>query len=126
MAKVVEGLYYAKTDEWAKVEGEIVTVGITDYAQDQLGDIVYVEEAEVGKKVKKEEAVISIESVKTAADIHAPVSGEIVETNREISENPSIINEDPYGKGWLFKIKMENKEDLNDLMDSKGYSEYRK
>ncbi|RLD16141.1 MAG: glycine cleavage system protein GcvH [Caldiserica bacterium] len=126
MAKVVEGLYYAKTDEWAKVEGEIVTVGITDYAQDQLGDIVYVEEAEVGKKVKKEEAVISIESVKTAADIHAPVSGEIVETNKEISENPSIINEDPYGKGWLFKIKMENKEDLNDLMDSKGYSEYRK
>ena len=126
MAKVVEGLYYAKTDEWAKVEGEIVTVGITDYAQDQLGDIVYVEEAEVGKKVKKEEVVISIESVKTAADIHAPVSGEIVETNREISENPSIINEDPYGKGWLFKIKMENKEDLNDLMDSKGYSEYRK
>jgi len=126
MAKVVEGLYYAKTDEWVKVEGEIVTVGITDYAQDQLGDIVYVEEAEVGKKVKKEEAVISIESVKTAADIHAPVSGEIVETNKEISENPSIINEDPYGKGWLFKIKMENKEDLNDLMDSKGYSEYRK
>ncbi|RLD14477.1 MAG: glycine cleavage system protein GcvH [Caldiserica bacterium] len=126
MAKVVEGLYYAKTDEWAKVDGDTVTVGITDYAQDQLGDIVYVEEAEVGKKVKKGEAVISIESVKTAADIHAPVSGEIVEANKEVSENPSIINEDPYGKGWLFKIKMENKEDLNDLMDSKGYSDYRK
>ena len=126
MAKVVEGLYYAKTDEWAKVDGDTVTVGITDYAQDQLGDIVYVEEAEVGKKVKKGETVISIESVKTAADIHAPVSGEIVEANKEVSENPSIINEDPYGKGWLFKIKMENKEDLNDLMDSKGYSDYRK
>ncbi|RLD13147.1 MAG: glycine cleavage system protein GcvH [Caldiserica bacterium] len=103
-----------------------MTVGITDYAQDQLGDIVYVEEAEVGKKVKKGETVISIESVKTAADIHAPVSGEIVEANKEVSENPSIINEDPYGKGWLFKIKMENKEDLNDLMDSKGYGDYRK
>ncbi|HDH63132.1 MAG: glycine cleavage system protein GcvH [Caldiserica bacterium] len=126
MAKVVEGLYYAKTDEWAKVEGDTATVGITDYAQDQLGDIVYVEEAEVGKKVKKGEAVISIESVKTAADIHAPVSGEIIEVNKEVVDNPSIVNEDPFGKGWLFKIKMENKEDLNDLMDAKGYSEYRK
>jgi len=126
MAKVVEGLYYAKTDEWAKVEEDTATVGITDYAQDQLGDIVYVEEAEVGKKVKKGEAVISIESVKTAADIHAPVSGEIIEVNKEVVDNPSIVNEDPFGKGWLFKIKMENKEDLNDLMDAKGYSEYRK
>jgi len=126
MAKVVEGLYYAKTDEWAKVEGNTATVGITDYAQDQVGDIVYVEEAEVGKKVKKGEAVISIESVKTAADIHAPVSGEIIEVNKEVVDNPSIVNEDPFGKGWLFKIKMENKEDLNDLMDAKGYSEYRK
>lgn len=126
MAKVIEGLYYAKTDEWAKVDGDTVTVGITDYAQDQLGDIVYLEEAEVGKKVKKGDTVISIESVKTAADIHAPVSGEIIEVNKEAVENPSIINEDPYGKGWLFKIKMENKEDLNDLMDSKGYSDYRK
>ena len=126
MAKVINGLYYAKTDEWAKADGDTVTVGITDYAQDQLGDIVYVEEAEVGKKVKKGEPVISIESVKTAADIHAPVSGEIVEANKEVVDNPSIINEDPYGKGWLFKIKMENEEDLKDLMDSKGYSEYRK
>lgn len=126
MSKVLENLYYQATDEWLKVEGDIGIVGITDYAQDKLGDIVYLEEASLGRKVKKGEAVISIESVKAAAEIHSPISGEIIEVNKEAVNNPQIINEDPYGKGWLFKIKIENMDELKDLMDAKGYSEYRK
>jgi glycine cleavage system H protein len=126
MSKVLENLFYTESDEWIKVEGEIGIVGITDYAQDKLGDIVFLEEAAIGKKVKKGESVISIESVKAAADIHSPLSGEIVEVNKEAVQNPQIINEDPYGKGWLFKIKIENLDELKDLMDAKKYSEYRK
>jgi len=124
--KVLEGLYYSKNDEWVKVEGDVATVGITDYAQDKLGDVVYVSEAEVNKKVKKEDAVITVESVKAASDIYAPVSGEIIEVNKNAVSDPSILNRDPYGEGWLFKIKMENPDELKELMDAKGYEEYRK
>ena len=126
MSKVLENLYYQETDEWLKLEGDIGIVGITDYAQDKLGDIVFLEEASLGKKVKKGEAVISIESVKAAAEIHSPVSGEIIDVNKEAVQNPQIINEDPYGKGWLFKIKVENIDEIKELMDAKAYSEYRK
>ncbi|MGQ9844944.1 MAG: glycine cleavage system protein GcvH [Caldisericia bacterium] len=126
MYKVIEGFYYEKTDEWLKVEGDIGIVGITDYAQDKLGDIVFLEEAKIGKVVNKGDVVISIESVKAAADIHSPISGEIIEVNLDAVQNTTIINEDPYGKGWLFKIKILNKEELKDLMDAKSYSEYRK
>lgn len=125
MYKVIEGLFYEKSDEWLKVDGEIGIVGITDYAQDKLGDIVYLEEAKIGKVVNKGDVVISIESVKAAADIHSPVSGEIVEVNLDAVKNTVIINEDPYGKGWLFKIKIKDKNELKDLMDAKAYSEYR-
>jgi glycine cleavage system H protein len=124
--KVIEGLYYSKNDEWAKVDGDIATVGITDYAQDKLGDVVYVGEVPVGKKVKKEDTVLTVESVKAASDIYAPVSGEIVEVNKAVVSDPSLLNKDPYGEGWLFKIKMENPEELKELMDAKGYEEYRK
>ena len=124
--KVIEGLYYSKNDEWAKVDGDIATVGITDYAQDKLGDVVYVGEVPVGKKVKKEDTVLTVESVKAASDIYAPVSGEIVEVNKAAVSDPSLLNKDPYGEGWLFKIKMENPEELKELMDAKGYEEYRK
>lgn len=126
MYKVIEGFYYEKTDEWLKIEGDIGIVGITDYAQDKLGDIVFLEEAKIGKVVSKGDVVISIESVKAAADIHSPISGEIIEVNLDAVQNTTIINEDPYGKGWLFKIKIHNKEELKDLMDAKSYSEYRK
>lgn len=126
MYKVIEGFYYEKTDEWLKVEGDIGIVGITDYAQDKLGDIVFLEEAKIGKVVRKGDVVISIESVKAAADIHSPISGEIIEVNLDAVQNTTIINEDPYGKGWLFKIKIHNKEELKDLLDAKSYSEYRK
>lgn len=124
--KVIEGLYYSKNDEWVKVDGDIATVGITDYAQDKLGDVVYVGEVPVGKKVKKEDTVLTVESVKAASDIYAPVSGEIVEVNKAVVSDPSLLNKDPYGEGWLFKIKMENPEELKELMDAKGYEEYRK
>ncbi len=124
--KVIEGLYYSKDDEWAKVDGDIVTVGITDYAQDKLGDIVYLEEVEKGKKVKAGEVFTTIESVKAASDIFSPVSGEVVEIHDEVFKDPSIINKDPYGEGWMVKIKMENPDELKNLMDAKQYSEYRK
>ncbi len=124
--KVIEGLYYTKNDEWIKVEGDIGTVGITDYAQDKLGDIVYLEEIEKGKKIKAGETLTTIESVKAASDIYAPVSGEVIEVNSEVIKEPSIINKDPYGKGWIAKIKIENPEELKELMKAEEYSNYRK
>ena len=124
--KVIEGLYYTKNDEWIKVEGDIGTVGITDYAQDKLGDIVYLEEIEKGKKIKAGETLTTIESVKAASDIYAPVSGEVIGVNSEVIKEPSIINKDPYGKGWIAKIKIENPEELKELMKAEEYSNYRK
>ncbi len=124
--KVIEGLYYTKNDEWVKVEGDIGTVGITDYAQDKLGDIVYLEDIEKGKKIKAGETLTTIESVKAASDIYAPVSGEVIEVNSEVIKEPSIINKDPYGKGWIAKIKIENPDELKELMKAEEYSNYRK
>ena len=124
--KVVEGLYYSKNDEWAKVEGDVATIGITDYAQDKLGDIVYLEEIEKGKKVKAGETLTTIESVKAASDIFSPVSGEVTEVNEEVIKEPSTINKDSYGKGWIAKIKIENLDELKNLMDADKYADYRK
>ncbi len=124
--KIPEELKYTKNDEWLKVDGEIGTVGITDYAQDKLGDIVYLEEIEKGKKIKAGETLTTIESVKAASDIYSPVSGEIVEVNEDTIKDPSIINKDPYGKGWIVKIKIENPAEIDKLMTPKEYSEYRK
>ncbi len=124
--KVIEGLYYTKNDEWVKVEGDIGTVGITDYAQDKLGDIVYLEDIEKGNKIKAGETLTTIESVKAASDIYAPVSGEVIEVNSEVIKEPSIINKDPYGKGWIAKIKIENPDELKELMKAEEYSNYRK
>jgi glycine cleavage system H protein len=124
--KIVEELLYTKSDEWVRVEGEIAIVGITDYAQDKLGDIVYIEEAVQGNKVVKEDKVATIESVKAASDINAPVSGEIIEVNKSVVKDPAIVNNDPYSEGWLFKIKIDNTEEIKDLLNAKGYEEYRK
>ncbi|GAH60820.1 unnamed protein product, partial [marine sediment metagenome] len=103
--KVIEGLYYTQTDEWLKVEDSVGTVGITDYAQDKLGDIVYLEKTEKGKKVKQTEMLTAIESVKAASDIYAPISGEVIEVNEKVVADSSIINKEPYGEGWIAKIK---------------------
>lgn len=124
--KVIDGLYYTKNDEWIKVEGDIGTVGITDYAQDKLGDIVYLEDIEKGKKIKAGETLTTIESVKAASDIYAPVSGEVIEVNSEVIKEPSIINKDPYEQGWIAKLKIENPDELKELMNAEEYSNYRK
>jgi len=118
---VPEALRYRDTHEWVRVEDGVAVVGITDYAQGELGDVVYVELPELGRKVEAGEAVAVIESVKTASDIYAPVSGEVVEVNELLAEHPEKVNEDPYGEGWLFKIRMEKPEELDALLDAEGY-----
>ena len=112
---------YAKTHEWAKEEPEGIRVGISDYAQESLGDIVYVELPNPGRQVKKGEAVAVIESVKTASDIYAPVSGEITAVNPDLSATPELVNQDPFGAGWLFLIKPQVPEELTQLMSAADY-----
>ncbi len=124
--KVIENLYYAKSDEWLKVEDGIGTIGITDYAQDQLGDIVYLEKIEKGEKLKQNETLTTIESVKAVSDVKTPVTGEVTEVNIKVIEDASIINKEPYGEGWIAKIKIENKDELKNLMGAQEYSKYRK
>ena len=124
--KVIENLYYTKSDEWLKVEDSIGTIGITDYAQDQLGDIVYLEKIEKGEKLKQNETLTTIESVKAVSDVKTPVTGEVVEVNVKVIEDASIINKEPYVKGWIAKIKMDNEDELKNLMNAQEYSEYRK
>ena len=124
--KVIENLYYTKSDEWLKVENDIGTIGITDYAQDQLGDIVYLEKVEKGKKLKQGENLTTIESVKAVSDVKTPIAGEVIVANTKVIEDASIINKDPYGEGWIAKIKIENKDELKNLMSAQEYSEYRK
>jgi glycine cleavage system H protein len=114
---------YTKTDEWAKLEGDIAIVGITDYAQKKLRDIVGVELPDVGRKVKAGEAVASIESVKAAADVYAPLSGEIVEVNERLLDEPELLNRDPYGEGWMFKVKVEDPSEYEKLLTPEQYAE---
>ena len=118
-------LKYAKTDEWVKAEGDIATVGISDYAQSQLSDVVYVEiTAVVGDHITANTTISTIESVKAAADVNTPVSGEVIEINENLSQTPETVNDDPFGEAWLVKIKMENPEELQTLMDAVGYQSY--
>ncbi|MGB7568845.1 MAG: glycine cleavage system protein GcvH [Chitinivibrionales bacterium] len=115
---------FTKTHEWVKIDGAHAFVGISDHAQDSLGDITFVELPPVGKKMTKGKACCVIESVKAASDINAPVSGEIASVNREVQSQPEIINKDPYGEGWIFTIKDFSKADLDGLMDSKSYEAF--
>ena len=112
---------YAKTHEWIRVEGKMGTIGITDYAQEQLTDVVFVELPQTGKVVSKEEAVAVVESVKSVSDISAPVSGEVTEVNKTLENKPGLINKEPYGKGWIFKLKIKNLKELESLLSAKGY-----
>lgn len=116
-------LKYTKDHEWAKVDGDVVTVGITDYAQGELGDVVYVDLPPVGTEVSQNESFGSIEAVKAVADMYSPVSGEIIAVNEGISDAPETINQDPYGKGWMVKIRISNADELNNLMDAGAYQE---
>jgi glycine cleavage system H protein len=124
--KIQEDARYAKSDEWARVEGTTATVGVSDYAQDKLGDVVFVGEIAVGKEVKAGEILTSVESVKAASDIYSPVSGKVVEVNHEVTAKPELLNSDPFGAGWLAKIEFSNPEELNALMSAADYAEYRK
>jgi glycine cleavage system H protein len=114
-------LKYAKTHEWIKMEEEIGMVGITDYAQEQLTDVVFVELPPIGKVVSKGEPVAVIESVKSVSDIYAPVSGEVTEANKELKNKPGLINQDPYIKGWIFKLKIKDLKELNSLLSAEEY-----
>ncbi|MDT7919270.1 MAG: glycine cleavage system protein GcvH [Meiothermus sp.] len=113
-------LKYTKTHEWVRLEGDVAVVGITDFAQDALGDVVFVDLPQVGKKVEAAAAVAVVESVKTASDIYAPLSGEIIEVNSALSDKPELINQSPYGEGWLFKMKF-NPESANGLLSAAEY-----
>jgi glycine cleavage system H protein len=114
-------LKYARTHEWVKIEGDLVITGITDHAQDELGDLVYVETPEVGRQVTAGEQAGVVESVKTASDIHAPVSGTVVEVNNDLEDDPDFVNDDPYGKGWIYKIKPNNIADVEKLLTNAEY-----
>ena len=116
-----EELKYTKDHEWVKIEGDIATVGVTDFAQSELGDIVYVEVDTVGETLDKDAVFGTIEAVKTVSDLFSPLSGEILEFNEEIEETPEIVNEDPYEKGWLVKMKITDINEVALLMDVAGY-----
>lgn len=119
-----QDLHYAKSDEWVRIEGDVATIGISDYAQDALNDIVYVEFPSVGDAFKKGDSFGSVESVKAASDVYLPISGTVTEVNSELEDSPELINSDPYGKGWLVKVKLSGAPDLSDLMDASAYIEY--
>ncbi len=112
---------YTKDHEYVRVDGDVATVGITDYAQDQLGDVVFVELPAVGRKVAKGDEAAVVESVKAASEVYAPVSGEVVEVNSDLEGTPATVNEDPAGKGWFLKIRMSDPSELDGLMDEAAY-----
>lgn len=116
-----ENLKYTKDHEWVLLEGDTATVGITEFAQRELGDIVYVEVETVGQSLNAHEVFGSVEAVKTVSDLYLPVSGTITELNAELSGNPEAVNQDPYGKGWMIKMTVTNPEDVAALMDAKAY-----
>jgi glycine cleavage system H protein len=117
-------LKYRKSDEWLRIEGDTGTIGISDYAQDQLNDIVFVELPQVGAKLNKDESFGAVESVKAASDIYMPVSGEVVEVNKALEKEPELINSDPYGRGWIAKIRITDASGAAELMDAAAYDEY--
>jgi len=116
-----ENLLYTESHEWVREEGNLVTMGITDYAQSQLKDIVFVEMPEIGSRFKKGDSLGVVESVKTVADLYSPVTGKVVETNSALKDHPQFVNEDPYGKGWMVKIEVENKGEMKGLLSAKAY-----
>jgi glycine cleavage system H protein len=119
-----EGLKFSKEHEWVLVEGKTATIGITEFAQEELGDIVYVELPEVGEKIVKDDPFGAVESVKAVSDVYAPVSGTVLEINDLLPDNPETINDDPYGDGWMVRVEMTDMDDLKDLLSAEEYAEY--
>ena len=120
MSKVIEGLYYSESHEFVRIEGEYAYVGITDYAQHQLGNVVYVDMPDVDDEVAQGEEFGAVESVKAAIDLISPVTGTVVEVNEELADNPQLINEDAFSN-WIIKVKVDDTEELKNLLDAKGY-----
>jgi glycine cleavage system H protein len=124
MSKILENLRYSKDHEWVLVEGDVATVGITDYAQEALGDVVYVDFPRVGDSFASHDAIGSVESVKAVSEIFTPVGGEIVEINEAVNDTPENVNSDCYGEGWMFKIKMNNAGEADAMLSNVEYEEY--
>ncbi len=124
MSDIPADLKYAKSHEWVRVEGDTAIVGVTDHAQDQLGDMVYVELPEVGSQYAAGDACAVVESVKAASDVYAPVSGEVVEVNEALADSPELVNQDAYGDGWIMRLKLSDPAELDGLMDADGYAAY--
>ena len=120
---IPDNLKYTKEHEWVRVEGDVAFIGVSDFAQGELGDIVFLEVETVGETLEIEEVFGTIEAVKTVSDLFMPIAGEILEFNEVLEAAPETINSDPYGEGWIVKIKISNKEELEDLYDSNGYNE---
>lgn len=118
---IPENLKYTKDHEWIRLEGDTAFVGVTDFAQGELGDVVFIEVETVGETLKKEEVFGTIEAVKTVSDMFMPVSGEVLEVNPELGNSPDVINKDPYGKGWMIKIKISDPGELSGLLDAEKY-----
>lgn len=121
-SKVPPDLKYAKSHEWVRASDDTAAVGITDHAQQELTDVVFVELPAVGRRVKANEACAVVESVKTASDIYSPLSGEVIEVNKAVVDNPALVNTDPYGAGWFFKIKIASPNDLDSLLNAADYA----
>jgi glycine cleavage system H protein len=119
--KVPENLKYTKDHEWLRVEGNEAFIGVTEYAQGELGDIVFIEVETIGETLEKEETFGTIEAVKTVSDMFMPVAGEVLEFNEDLEATPELINQDPYGKGWIVKIKLTNPAQVNELLDAAAY-----
>jgi glycine cleavage system H protein len=117
-------LYFTKEHEWVRVEGDTATIGISGHAQEQLGDIVFAEVPEAGRRMSKGQEAAVVESVKAASDVYAPVSGEVIEGNKAVADDPALVNSDPEGKGWFFKLKLDNPGELEGLMDESSYREW--
>lgn len=124
MSKIPADLRYSKSHEWARVEDDLVVVGVTDHAQATLGDMVYVEIPETGIRLEAKEACAVVESVKAASDIYSPVSGEIVDSNGKLADNPELVNDDPYGDGWIFQVRVDSAGALGGLMDAEAYEAF--
>ena len=117
-------VYFTKDHEWIRVEGDTATIGISNHAQEQLGDIVFAEVPEAGRRVTKGQEAAVVESVKAASDVYAPVSGEVVEGNQAVADDPALVNSDPEGQGWFFKLKLDNPGELEGLMDEGAYRDW--
>jgi glycine cleavage system H protein len=121
--EIIDNLHYTEDHEWIRVEGDVAFIGVTDYAQSQLGDVVFVEVETEGETLEKQEALGTIEAVKTVSDVFMPVSGEVLEFNGKLEDNPDLINKDPYGEGWIVKIKLSDISELEALLDATKYKE---